>query len=95
MTNSTRRFIADTAERAARTAAQGYFAVWLGIGGADFDTLFTLNNVKAAVVAVALSVAMSVGAKRVAARDSASFLPVGLDPPVKKTPAKKKPASRN
>jgi hypothetical protein len=66
-------FVTDLAERAARTFAQGYFTVWLTFKGADYDTLFTTDNLKAGVVACALSVAMSVGARATGSPDSASL----------------------
>lgn len=67
-------FWKNTAERMVKTFFQGYFGFWaltlglLGTGaevaGADsFDTLFAMDNVKAGVVLVALSLASSVGAK--------------------------------
>jgi hypothetical protein len=80
VTSTTGRWLADTGERAGRTFLQGYFAVWLAFG-AGFDTLFTLDNLKAGVVATALSVAMSMGAKKAGANDSASLLPASVDPP--------------
>lgn len=80
MTSTTKRWLADSAERAARTAVQAYFAVWVA-GTPDFDHLFTRSNLEGAVVGVALSIAMAVGAKRQGAPDSASFLPADVDPP--------------
>lgn len=67
-------FLLRTIERAAKTFAQFYFGLWLlrlGLLNADisapnadaFDLLFTIDNVKAGVVGVALSVATSVGSK--------------------------------
>lgn len=67
-------FLKDLAERAGRTFLQGYFAVWLGLKGADFDTLFTVDNLKAGVVALALSVAMSLGAGAKGNPNSASLI---------------------
>jgi hypothetical protein len=67
-------FIKDTAERAARTFLQAYLSVWL-VTGADFDGLVDTENLKAGVVAVALSVAMSMGLKKVGPnKDSGSVL---------------------
>lgn len=57
-------FVRDTAERAARTFLQGYLGAWLATG-ADFDGLVSTDNLKVGVVAVALSVAMSMGLKKV------------------------------
>lgn len=57
-------FVKDTVERAARTFVQAYLSVWL-VTGADFDGLTDADNLKAGVVAVALSVAMSMGLQKV------------------------------
>jgi len=67
-------FIKDTAERAARTFLQGYLGAWLATG-ADFDGLIDSSNLKIGAVAVALSVAMSMGLKKVGKnKESASIL---------------------
>lgn len=67
-------FTKDTAERAARTFLQGYLGAWLATG-ADFDGLIDSSNLKIGVVAVALSVAMSMGLKKVGKnKESASIL---------------------
>jgi len=67
-------FIKDTAERAARTFLQGYLGSWLATG-ADFDGLVKTGNLKVGVVAVALSVAMSLGLKKVGSnKESGSVL---------------------
>lgn len=67
-------FIKDTAERAVRTFFQGYLGSWLATG-ADFDGLIKTDNLKVGVVAVALSVAMSLGLKRVGSnKESGSVL---------------------
>lgn len=73
--------MADSAERAARTFVQSYLACWLAAGAADYDELFTVTNLKAGVVGLALSLAVSVGAKKRGADDSASLLPADVDPP--------------
>jgi hypothetical protein len=81
----TRRFLLDAAERAGKTFAQAYFGLWLlraGLGDAElaepraaaFDLLFTLDNVKAGVVGVALSVATSIGSRQIGRRDDASLV---------------------
>lgn len=57
-------FIKETAERAARTFLQAYLGVWVATG-ADFDGLVDSDNLKTGVVAVALSIAMSMGLKNV------------------------------
>jgi hypothetical protein len=80
MSAATKRWLLDTAERGARTFAQAYFGVWFAFG-ADFDHLFTRDNLEGGVVGLALSVALSVGAKRLGAEDSASLLPADVDPP--------------
>lgn len=57
-------FMKDAAERALRTFFQGYLGAWIATG-ADFDGLVSADNIKVGVVAVALSVAMSLGLKGV------------------------------
>ena len=57
-------FVKDTAERAVRTFLQGYLGAWIATG-ADFDGLVATDNLKVGAVAVALSVAMSMGLKNV------------------------------
>jgi hypothetical protein len=57
-------FVKDTAERAVKTFFQGYLGVWLATG-ADFEGLVSTDNLKVGVVAVALSIAMSMGLKNV------------------------------
>lgn len=70
----TSNFIKDTAERAVRTFVQGYLGSWLATG-ADFDGLVDTSNLKVGVVAVALSVAMSMGLKKVGSnKESGSVL---------------------
>lgn len=101
MNAKTRRWALDTAERCIKTFLEAYFAVWFAMG-ADFDHLFTVDNLKGGVVGVALSLAMSVGALKQGADDSASFLPGDVDPPqpvkkkaaARKTAAKRKPAPK-
>lgn len=58
------KFVKDAAERAVKTFIQAYLGVWMATG-ADFDGLASASNLKAGVVAVALSVAMSMGLKNV------------------------------
>jgi len=60
-------FAKDTAERAVRTFLQGYLGSWLA-AGADFDGLVSETNIKVGIVAVALSVAMSLGLKNVGSK---------------------------
>jgi hypothetical protein len=67
-------FSKDVLERAARTFLQGWLGAWLATG-ADFDGLVSSDNLKVGVVAVALSVAMSMGLKKVGKnKSSASVL---------------------
>lgn len=67
-------FVKDTAERAARTFVQGYLGSWIATG-ADFEGLYAANNLKVGAVAVALSVAMAMGLKKVGPnKDSASIV---------------------
>ena len=68
------KFVKDTVERAVRTFLQAYLAAWVATG-ADFDGLVNQNNLKVGVTAVALSVAMSMGLKKVGPnKDSASAI---------------------
>ncbi len=67
-------FTKDTLERAARTFLQGYLGAWIATG-ADFDGLVASDNLKIGVTAVALSIAMSMGLKKVGKnKESASVL---------------------
>lgn len=68
------KFLKDTAERAVRTFLQAYLGVWIATG-ADFDGLVKTDNLKVGVVAVALSVAMAMGLKKVGPnKDSGSAI---------------------
>ncbi len=49
------------------------FSCWL-ISGADYESLFTEQNLKLGVTASALSVAMSLGLKKVGNTNSASSM---------------------
>lgn len=67
-------FIKDTVERAGRTFLQGYLGAWLA-GGAAAEGLWATDNLKVGLVAVALSVAMSLGLKKVGSnKESGSVL---------------------
>lgn len=67
-------FIKDTAERAARTFLQAYLGAWIATG-ADYDGLVDSANLKIGVTAVALSIAMAMGLKKVGSnKDSGSVL---------------------
>jgi NAD/NADP transhydrogenase alpha subunit len=57
-------FVKKAAERAVRTFLQGYLSIWI-VGGASFDGLVSMDNIKTGVVAAALSIAMSMGLKGV------------------------------
>lgn len=57
-------FAKEAAERAVRTFVQAYLSIWM-VNGADFDGLANVDNLKAGVVAVVLSIAMSMGLKNV------------------------------
>ena len=68
------KFVKDTVERAVRTFLQAYLAAWVATG-AVFDGLVNQSNLKVGVTAVALSVAMSMGLKKVGPnKDSASAI---------------------
>jgi len=68
------KFLKDTAERAVRTFLQAYLASWVATG-ADYDGLVDSSNLKIGVTAVALSIAMSMGLKKVGPnKDSASAI---------------------
>lgn len=93
MSAATKRWLLDTAERSLRTFSQAYFAAWVAFGSMEYETLFTVDNLKAGVVGLAASIAMSLGAKNVGADDSASLLAADVDPP-QDPPAKKKAAAK-
>lgn len=80
MNDTTKRWLADAAERSGKTFCQAYLAVWF-VAGADFEHLFTRDNLEGGVVGLALAFAVAVGAKQVGADDSASLLPEDVDPP--------------
>lgn len=58
------KFVKDAAERAVKTFIQAYLAAWV-VAGSNFDGLTNTENLKVGVVAVAASVAMSMGLKNV------------------------------
>lgn len=74
MTDRYRRWLADTAERTVRTAAQAALSA-LAITGWSLDTLY-LSLGAAGVCVVTCLAALGVGAP-----DSASLLPADVDPP--------------
>lgn len=68
----TLEFILDALERAGRTFLQFYLGAWVLASGflntnfdvpnqSSFDLLFTMSNLKAGVVGVALAIATAVG----------------------------------
>jgi hypothetical protein len=92
MSDATKKFLKDLAERAGKTFVQGYLAFWLltsGLGdtpaevptASGFDTLFTMDNVKAGAVALALSVASSVLTKRVGPDSTSASMVVATSDP--------------
>lgn len=60
-------FLKKTAERAVKTFFQFYLGSWLFLSGdaADFDHLFTQENVEAGVVGLALSLVTSIGSRQI------------------------------
>jgi hypothetical protein len=84
--NMNTTFWKKTAERAGKTFLQAYLAFWMltaGLGdtGAEaggnpsaFDLLFTWDNVKAGVVALALSIVTSLASKPVGPTESPSVV---------------------
>lgn len=76
-----KRFLADLSERLGLVFLAGYGSAWQEKGVADFDHLFTLTNLKAAVTVTAIAFFALVAAKRVGNPESASVLPPPLQPP--------------
>lgn len=60
-------FIQKTAERAVKTFTQFYLGSWLFLSGeaADFEHLFTQENVEAGIVGLALSLVTSIGSRQI------------------------------
>lgn len=83
-----KRFLADLGERAGRSFLQGFFGLWLAnpTEPIEFDTLFTMANLKAGVVMAALSIGMALASKPVNNKDSASLLPPEAQPPAPQPP---------
>lgn len=80
-----RELVLDIAERAGRTFLQFYFGAWMlaaGLLNTDFDQprgdafdhLFTMDNFKAGIVGVALTIAMGLGTSRFGNKDTASVI---------------------
>ena len=63
----------DVIERAVRTFMYGYLTNWV-MNGLGYLSLFTLENAQYGVVAVAFSVAVSLGVKNIGGNESASAL---------------------
>lgn len=67
-------FIKQMVEQAAKTFVTAYLGAWVA-AGSNFDALTDTNNLKIGVTAVAASVAMSMGLKKVGSnKDSVSVL---------------------
>lgn len=90
-----RRYLADLGERAGRSFIQGFLGLWLANPNqpVEFDTLFTLDNLKAGVVMATLSIGMALLGKGVGNPDSASVLPPEAQPPAPQPPVAADPAS--
>lgn len=70
------RYWADLGERAGRSFLQGFLALWIANPSApvEFDTLFTVENLKAGLAVAFLSVAMSILGKNFGNPGTASFV---------------------
>jgi hypothetical protein len=68
------KFIKDSIEQAVKTFITAYLGAWVA-AGSDFDALVDTATLKVGVVALAASVAMSMGLKKVGTnKDSSSIL---------------------
>lgn len=68
------KFVKDSIEQAAKTFITAYFGAWIA-AGSDFDALIDTATLKVGVVALAASIAMSMGLKKVGPnKDSSSIL---------------------
>jgi hypothetical protein len=83
-----RRYLADLGERAVRSFLQGFFGIWLvnPTEPIEFDTLFTVTNLKAGLVMAALAIGMAVVGKPIGNPDSGSVLPPKAQPPAPQPP---------
>jgi hypothetical protein len=92
MSPAMKKFMKDLAERAGKTFLQAYLAFWLlqaGLGGTPaeqpgsdaFGLLFTMDNVKAGVVALAFSIVTSLGSRPLGPDSSSASLVVSTDDP--------------
>lgn len=75
------RFLADLAERCARTFAQAYLAFWIALEGAAWDNLLSEDALNVALVATVGVILTALVGSQVGAKDSASLLPANVDPP--------------
>jgi len=67
-------FIKQIVEQAVKTFITAYLGAWVA-AGSNFDALTDTNNLKIGVTAVAASIAMSMGLKKVGSnKDSVSVL---------------------
>lgn len=80
-----RELLLDIAERAGRTFLQFYFGAWMLAAGlldtnfdipnaSAYDLLFTMTNLKAGIVGLALTVAMGLGTAKIHNTDTASVI---------------------
>lgn len=80
-----KKFLLRTLERAAKTFGQFYLGSWVLAAGlldtnfdvpnsSAYDLLFTLDNAKAGVVGLALSVFTSLGSSKVGKEDDPSLV---------------------
>lgn len=68
------KFIKQVVEQAAKTFVTAYLGAWVA-AGSDFNALTDTGNLKIGATAVAASIAMSMGLKKVGAnKDSVSVL---------------------
>lgn len=68
------KFIKQVVEQAAKTFVTAYLGAWVA-AGSSFDALTDTGNLKIGATAVAASIAMSMGLKKVGAnKDSVSVL---------------------
>jgi hypothetical protein len=68
------KFVKDSIEQALKTFITAYLGAWVA-AGSDFDALIDTATLKVGVVALAASIAMSMGLKKVGPnKDSSSVL---------------------
>lgn len=71
MTSNSQAWIKETVDRTVKSFVQGFLGSWL-VSGRSFDTLLTIDNVKAGALMLALSLAIAVGLKPVGSDNSTS-----------------------